>query len=93
MGKQRVKLSDQIRQAVDASGMSRYAICKASGIDQGGMSNFMAGKRGLSLAALDALADVLGLSITTRDAAAEAKAPHAPQTHSSGRNKGKRGRA
>lgn len=66
MAKRRIKLSDQIRQAVDESGLSRYSICKAAGIDQATMSRFMAGKVGLLLVTLDALADVLGLDITTR---------------------------
>ena len=56
------RFSDQIRQAVDASGMTRYAICKALGIDQATMSRFMAG-RGMELANLDRLADLLGLTV------------------------------
>ncbi len=60
-----VKLSEQVRQAVKESGLSRYAICKASGIDQGQFSRFMAGTKGLSIGALDNLGDVLGLNIVT----------------------------
>jgi len=63
MGKKRVKLSDQVRRAVDASGMSRYAICMALDMDQAIMSRFMTGRGGLSMANLDALADVLGLNV------------------------------
>ncbi len=63
MGKQRVKLSDQIRQAVDASGMSRYRICKQLGMGEATMSRFMAGKGGLSMDNLDALADLLNLDL------------------------------
>lgn len=66
MAKKRVKLSDQVRRAVDKSGMSRYAICKALGMDQATMSRFMAGGGGLSMAYLDALADYLGLEIVVR---------------------------
>ena len=29
------RFSDQIRAAVDASGLSRYAICKAIGLNRG----------------------------------------------------------
>lgn len=59
----KLALSDQIRQAVDASGLSRYAICKATGIDQGAMSRFMAGEMGLALETLDRLGEVLGLEV------------------------------
>ena len=66
MGKKRVKLSDQVRRAVDTSGMSRYAICKAIDMDQAIMSRFMTGKGGLSMANLDALADLLELDVVAR---------------------------
>jgi transcriptional regulator with XRE-family HTH domain len=64
--KQRTKLSDQIRQAIDASGVSRYAICKQIGLDQALLSRFMQGRSGLSVQTLDALADVLGLDLVAR---------------------------
>ena len=65
MGKQRVKLSDQIRRAVEASGLSRYRISKDLGIAESTMSRFMSGKGGLSMDNLDALADLLDLNVTT----------------------------
>jgi hypothetical protein len=61
----RRSFSDQIRDAVDASGLSRYAICKAIGLNQGAMSRFMSGKSGLSLAIIDRIAALLGLEIVT----------------------------
>jgi plasmid maintenance system antidote protein VapI len=61
MGQKR--FSDQIRDAVDSSGMSRYAICKAIGRPESSMSRFMAGKGGLSMDTLDRLAELLGLSL------------------------------
>jgi hypothetical protein len=64
MGKKREKLSDQVRRAVDASGMSRYRICKTLGIAESTMSRFMAGHGGLGMAYLDDLADLLDLNIT-----------------------------
>jgi len=64
MSKKRVKLSDQIRQAVDASGLSRYRISKTLGISESTMSRFMSGQGGLSMEYLDALADLLDLNIT-----------------------------
>jgi predicted XRE-type DNA-binding protein len=63
MSKERSKLSDQIRQAVDDSGLSRYRICKTLEIAESTMSRFMAGKGGLSLEVLDALADLLNLNL------------------------------
>ena len=63
MTETRVKLSDQVRRAASRSGLSRYRICKLARIDQATFSRFMAGKVGLSLPTLDALADVLGLDV------------------------------
>ncbi len=57
------KLSDQIRQAIEAAGVGRNALAKAAGIDRGAFSRFMAGKAGLGLDAVDALAALLGLRI------------------------------
>ncbi len=65
MGRKQVKLSDQIRQAVDDCGLSRYAISKATGIDQSTLSRFMSGERGLPMGTLDVLAAYLNLNITT----------------------------
>ena len=63
--KRRGRFSDEIRKAIDASGMSRYRVCKATGIAQSTMSAFMAGKRGLSLDTLDTVAELLDIHITT----------------------------
>jgi hypothetical protein len=63
MAEKRVKFSDQIRREVNWSSLSRYRICKLARIDQATFSRFMAGKVGLSLPTLDALADVLGLDV------------------------------
>jgi hypothetical protein len=62
MEKQRLKLSDEIRRAVDASGLSRYRISKTLGIAESTMSRFMAGG-GLSMEYLDALAELLHLHL------------------------------
>jgi transcriptional regulator with XRE-family HTH domain len=60
------RFSDEIRRAVDASGLSRYRICKEIDITESTMSRFMNGTGGLSMASLDKLAELLALSITTR---------------------------
>ena len=63
MKMRRSKLSDQVRQAVDASGLSRYRISKTLGIAESTMSRFMSGHGGLSMEVLDALADLLDLNL------------------------------
>ena len=63
MGKGRLKLSEQVRRAVEKSGMTRYAICKAIGMHESVMSRFMNRKGGLQMDSLDALADLLGLDV------------------------------
>ena len=60
----RAKLTDQIRQAVDVSGMSRYRICKLLNITESSMSRFMGGG-GLRIQQIDALAELLGLDIVS----------------------------
>jgi predicted XRE-type DNA-binding protein len=60
----RMKLSDQIRQAIDTSELSRYRIAKETGISHAMMSRFMSGERGFSMDSLDVLADYLGMNIT-----------------------------
>jgi transcriptional regulator with XRE-family HTH domain len=57
-------LSDEIRDAVNASPLSRYSICKSLELSQPAMSRFMSGQGGLSLAVLDRLAALLDLHIT-----------------------------
>lgn len=56
-------ISQQLRDAIDASGVSRYRICKEIGLPQSTMSHFMAGACGLSLATVDRLGDLLGLRV------------------------------
>ncbi|MFI5461225.1 MAG: helix-turn-helix domain-containing protein [Isosphaerales bacterium] len=66
MATKRKRLSDQIRDAVDASGMSRYAICKAIGLSQGTMSRFMSGRSGISSETMDRIGELLDLEIRPR---------------------------
>ena len=58
-----IKLSDQVRRAVDECGMGHGAVARAIGVSPATMSRFMNGKRGLSETTLDALADVLSLRV------------------------------
>ena len=66
MAQRRKSLSNQLRQAIKASDHTRYAIWKATGIDQGTLSKFMKGRVGLGLASLDKLTDFLRLELVKR---------------------------
>lgn len=59
-------LSDQLRQAIVKSGVSRYEISKRTGVSQAALSKFVLGQRGMSMKAMDAVGLFLGLSITTK---------------------------
>lgn len=59
-------MTEQLRQAIERSGQSRYAICKALDIDQGQLSKFMHGERGLGLGVLDRLCAHLRLELRSR---------------------------
>ena len=64
--KRRPTISEQLRKAITASGLSRCEIAKQSGIEQSALSRFMSGERGLSTSTLDKLADALGLEVVSR---------------------------
>ena len=63
MSKKHLSLSDQIRAAILAAPVSRYQISKVTGIPEGNLSRFVAGKSGLSLASVDRVGEYLGLQI------------------------------
>ncbi len=63
MAKPPRKLSDQIRWIVREAPVSRYALAKESGVDEGNLSRFVSGKAGLSLDGLDKLAQALDLRV------------------------------
>lgn len=58
------RLSDQLRRLIDCSGMSRYRLSQEAGIDQAMLSRFMAGKGGLGMQSIDALAAALNVCLT-----------------------------
>ena len=59
-------LTDQIRDAVKASKLTHYRLCKETGIDKASFSKFMSGERqGLSMEAFNRLAAVLKLRIVS----------------------------
>ena len=64
MAKKRTKLqTDQMRQAIDDSGLTRYRIAKETGISESALAQFYNGNRGLSMEALNALGECLQLTI------------------------------
>ena len=58
--------SDVLRQAVRDSELTRYAISVRTGIDQGTLSRFIRGERGMSLDSVDRLMECLELEIRPR---------------------------
>lgn len=63
---ERMPVYDDIRHAIDASGKSRYRLWQETGISQAHLSQFMAGAKGLSVEAMEKLADCLDLEIVAR---------------------------
>ena len=57
-------LTDQLRQAIDDSGLTPYPITKATGIDESALANFDNGHRGRSTKALKAPREFLQLQNT-----------------------------
>lgn len=57
---------DDIRGAIDSSGKTRYRLCQETGISQGQLSQFMAGTKGLSVEALENLAEYLDWEVVAR---------------------------
>ncbi len=57
-------ITELIQEAIRSGGMSRYAISKVTGIDQGQLCRFMQGQPGgLSFANVDRVLDCLGLEV------------------------------
>jgi transcriptional regulator with XRE-family HTH domain len=56
-------LTDQLRQAIDDSGLTRYQIAKETGINESALAKFYNGRRGLSMDGLNALGKYLQLTI------------------------------
>ena len=63
MKRKPVKLSEQVRRAIETCGKTRYQISQDTGIDQATLCRFMGGKGGLSIPVLDTLGEYLGLRI------------------------------
>jgi hypothetical protein len=60
-------ITERIQEAIRSAGMSRYAISKATGIDQGQLCRFMQGQPGgLSFESVDKVLNCLGLVVEIR---------------------------
>jgi hypothetical protein len=53
--------------AIDHSGLTRYAIAKATGIHQSQLSRFMVGERGLSIEGIEKICDLIGARLVVED--------------------------
>jgi transcriptional regulator with XRE-family HTH domain len=62
----RQAVSEQLRNAIGAAGVTRYRICRDLGISESTLSRFMAGTSGLTLATIDRLAEYLHLELVSR---------------------------
>lgn len=58
------KISEQVRDAMNGCGKSRYAVAKESGIDESVLSRFANGHTDLGLASLDKLAEAIGMRVS-----------------------------
>ena len=63
MDKTPVPFSEQLRQAVKASGLSQRKLAKAVGLCPTALSRFVNNERGLRLDVVDVLVDRLGLRL------------------------------
>jgi Cro/C1-type HTH DNA-binding domain len=54
---------EQLAAAIENSGMTRYAISKATGIPQSQLSLFVNGRGGLAMESVDAICELLGLKL------------------------------
>lgn len=56
-------LSYQLREVIDARGLSAYAVGQLAGVDPGVVSRFLTGKRDLLLGTADRIALALGVRL------------------------------
>ncbi len=68
MKRKPIKLTEQVRQAIETCGKTRYQISQDTGIDAATLCRFVGGKGGLSNPILDTLGEYLELEIRRRKA-------------------------
>jgi len=68
MNKKPLKLSDQLRKAIEAAPMTRYRLSKLSGVDEGLLGKFVRGERaGLRLDTVNAICETLRLRLVAEE--------------------------
>ena len=63
MARKAPRFSDQVRQAIETCGKTRYRLAKETGVDESLLSRFVRGKCNLSLNQIDKLADNIGFGV------------------------------
>lgn len=58
-----IPFSEQLRQAIVDSGMTRYRICQLTGIDNATLSRFHNGERGLPMDTIDKVCECIGAKL------------------------------
>ena len=56
-------ISEEIKKAILTAGVTRYRIAQDTGIDEATLCRFVSGERGLSMLAIDRLAEYFGYKI------------------------------
>jgi transcriptional regulator with XRE-family HTH domain len=60
-------MSDVLREAIEASGLSLLKLQQETGVNRSSLSRFLRGDRSLRLDVADKLAEFLGLQLTPAD--------------------------
>lgn len=63
MGQEKTNIEEQLREAIDKSGLSNYQISERSGVSKAQLSLFVNKKRTLTLTAAAKIAEVLGVAL------------------------------
>ena len=58
-----VRVSEQLRRAVETACISRYELARRTALDEGLLSRFVHRKTGLSMESIDRIAECLGLEL------------------------------
>jgi transcriptional regulator with XRE-family HTH domain len=66
MPSKRKKVSERIREAIETGNVTRYRVAQETGIEESALSRFMSRERGLSMEALDDLAEFFNLELVQR---------------------------